>query len=252
MWSLKCFATAAFVPAVLFSSPGLLRPAMASGGVDDLSRMDDFSNNHGDDDLTKMDDDGNDKDDDFTKMDDYSNYYDGNDGARCSSELNKYYQCLTDHGVKSCDISCAGPAYKEIFAQLTSTFMMGPENNFGPCDSVSSYVCGAFDQACECLNPCLAEIGEYVECHTQNIVGCDIRCASASSFSSARSGESSDISANSTGKTGGGLANQTKDTIPAEEAAGGTSDGGRIASHASVLLIVLFGTVALIGFGLVA
>lgn len=189
------------------------------------------------------------------KMDDYSNYYQGDDGSSsgaaggsgCSSQLNDYYQCLADNGIESCD-SCAGSAYSQIVDQLSSVLMT--TGNFGPCDSVASYMCGVFEQ-CGCLSPCLAETAAYVECDTQDSVGCDISCASASSFSSSRGGDSSEAVASSSNTTDGGLANQTTQITP-EEASGGTSDAARVAARARMPLLIMFGTVASVGFGLVA
>jgi hypothetical protein len=144
-WSLNGFGT--LLATALILAPALLLEAAASGGVDDLSKMDDYSNHHGVDDLTTMDD------------YDYSNYngdYGSSGGAGsngCSSQLSTYYRCLADNDIQACDTSCAGPAYSailnELVAVLTST------GSFGSCDSVASYVCATFQQRCECLTPCL-------------------------------------------------------------------------------------------------
>lgn len=211
---------------------------------DDLTARDDAPGNEGDDGT-------NGASDDLTTTDDY--YYDDYDGESssgagsngCSSQLSSYNQCLVDNDIESCD-TCAGAAYNVIANQLSSNLIT--TGSFGTCDSVASYVCAVFEQ-CECLRPCLAETAAYAECDTQESVGCDIRCASASSFSSSRGGSDSVVSPS--GTAGGGLANQTK-VITAAEAAGRTSDAARVAARARKSLLITFGTVAWIGFGLVA
>ena len=227
---------------------------------DDAAATTDNDSNYNDDGATAGDDNGggegsNGTGDDLTTTgDDY--YYDEDDnddsssGAEsngCSSELSSYNQCLVENNIEWCD-TCAGSAYSVIINELNSNFMS--TGSFGSCSSIASYTCAVFQQ-CECLRPCLAETTTVMECDTQDSVGCDVDCASASSLSMSRDGESSDAAISSNDTTGGGLANHTKEITPAE-AAGGTSDGIRVASRARMSLLIVFGTAASIGFSLVA
>jgi hypothetical protein len=251
----------------------------ADDGNDDEGATTDDTSTYDDDDETDGDDSGGDDssngtgDDSTTTGDDDDNYYyddDGSSGAGstgCSSALSSYKQCLAENNIEWCD-TCAGSAYDEIANQLKSNFLL--TGSFGTCSSISSYACSVFEQ-CECLSPCLAETAAFMECDTQDSLGCEVDCASASSFSFSRAGEGSEVVGSFNDTAGGGLANHTKQIQPAEaangtgdaaanqtkekipaEAASDTSDATQGSDTVHRSLLFLLGMIVSIGFELLA